>query len=116
MMSYARQFCDERGSEDTLGRALWGLGTAVALAPSEGMRALARERFERALDALVLQHPRALAYAICGLYNFLQHYDGAALVRRKLVECAEQLAVWYEGSCVEGHAASAGACAGSAMP
>jgi hypothetical protein len=43
------------------------------------------------------------------LYNFLQRYDGAALVRRKLVECAEQLAVWYEGSCVEDHAASAGA-------
>ncbi len=50
---------------------MWGLGTAVALAPGEGMRALARERLERALDALELMHPRALAYAICGLYNFL---------------------------------------------
>jgi len=109
MMSYPRQFLDERGSEDTLGRALWGLGTTVALAPGEGMRALARERFERALDALALRHPRALAYAICGLYNFLQRYDGAALVRRKLVECAEQLVVWYEWSCVEDHEMSAGA-------
>ena len=43
---------------------------AVALAPGEGMQALARERFERALNALVLTHPRAFAYAICGLYNF----------------------------------------------
>ncbi len=50
---------------------MWGLGTAVALAPGEGMRALARERLERVLDALELMHPRALAYAICGLYNFL---------------------------------------------
>jgi len=48
------------------------------------MQALARERFARALDALVLTHPRALAYAICGLYNFVQRYDGAVLVRRKL--------------------------------
>ena len=38
---------------------------------------LARERFERTLDALVLTHPRTLASAICGLYNFLQRDDGA---------------------------------------
>jgi len=98
VMSYTRQFLDECGSEDTLGRALWGLGTAVALAPGEGMRALARERFERALDALVLTHPRAMAYAICGLYHFLQRYAGAAWMRRKLLELAEQLAGWYARS------------------
>ena len=109
VMSYTRQFLDERGSEDTVGRALWGLGTAVALAPGEGMRALACERFERALDALALTHPRALAYAICGLYNFLQRYDGAALVRRKLTELAEQLVVWYERSCAEACGASSAA-------
>ena len=38
---------------------------------------LARERFERMPDALVLTHPRTLASAICGLYNFLQRDDGA---------------------------------------
>ena len=53
-------------------------------------------RLERALDALALLHPRALAYAICDLYNSLQRYDGTALVRRKLLECAEPLVVWYE--------------------
>jgi hypothetical protein len=31
-----------------------------------------------------LMQPLALAYAICGLYNFLHRYNGAALVRRKL--------------------------------
>jgi hypothetical protein len=36
------------GREDTLGHALWGLATAVALTPGKGLRALARERFERA--------------------------------------------------------------------
>ena len=36
------------------------------------------------LDAIELMQPGALAYVICGLYNFLQRYDGAALVRRKL--------------------------------
>jgi hypothetical protein len=95
MMSYARQFLDERGSEDTLGRALWGLGIAVAYAPSEGMRAPARDAFERALNAVDLTHPRAIAYAISGLYYFLQRYDGASFARRKLNDLAEQLAGMY---------------------
>lgn len=95
LMNYRREFLDERGSEDTLGRALWGLGTTVALAPDDGMRALARQMFERALGVLELEHPRAMAYAICGLYNFLEHYDGAAQVRRKLVDLADRLAEIY---------------------
>jgi glycosyltransferase involved in cell wall biosynthesis len=97
-MSYTRHFLDERGSEDTLGRALWGLGVAVAYGNTEGMRALARDMFERALAAVVLEYPRAMAYAICGMYNFLQRYDGAASVRRMLGELANQLAGWFERS------------------
>jgi hypothetical protein len=97
-MSYRREFLDDCGSEDTLGRSLWGLGVTVALAPDAGMRALAREIFERALDGLQFEHPRAMAYAICGLHGFLQHYDGAALVRRRLIELADRLASWYENS------------------
>lgn len=97
-MSYAREFLDEHGGEDTLGRALWGLGTAVRYSPTEGMRALARNMFERAMEALDLEHPRAMAYSICGLNNFLHRYDGAPPVRRKLAELAHQLATIYERS------------------
>lgn len=97
-MNYARRFTDEVGSEDTLGRALWGVGMAVSLGPTEGMRALAREMFERSLDALDMRHPRAIGYAICGLHAFLQRYDGAALVRRKLDELACRLALIYESA------------------
>ncbi len=94
-MDYTRRFTDDVGSEDTLGRALWGLGAAIAYSPNEGMRALAREMFERAFPQLALKHPRAIAYAICGLYNFLLRYDGAAQVRRRLTELATQLLELY---------------------
>lgn len=97
-MNYRREFLDNRGSEDTLGRALWALGTTVALGPGDGMRALARRMFERALGVLELEHHRAIAYAICGLYSFLERYQGAAQVRRRLGELAEQLASSYKGS------------------
>lgn len=99
LMNYARQFVDEQESEDTLGRALWGLGAVVAGAPAEPLRALAREMFERAAPrAAALQHPRAIAYAICGMFHFLQRYPGAALMRRRLLDLAEQLAGIYERS------------------
>jgi glycosyltransferase involved in cell wall biosynthesis len=94
-MDYSRQQRDERGSEDTLGRALWGLGEAVLHGPTEITRALAGELFEKALGALELKHPRAMAYAICGLYSFLQRYRGAALARRKLLGLADDLAGWF---------------------
>ncbi len=95
-LDYTRHFLDDRGSDDTQGRALWGLGAAVAFAPREGMRALARDLFERSMDVLALHHPRALAYAICGLAYFLQRYDGAAGARRKLGELAAQILSWYD--------------------
>ncbi len=97
-MNYEREFTDEVGSEDTQGRALWGLGSAVAYGPTEGTRALARELFEKGLNRLRLTYPRALAYAICGHHAFLQRYDGAARVRRKLDAFATRLAELYERS------------------
>ncbi|GIU82907.1 MAG: glycosyltransferase [Acidobacteria bacterium] len=97
-MNYAREFIDECGSEDTIGRALWGLGTAVSLAPNERMRILAKDIFEKTIEKLELNYPRAMAYAICGLYSFLQKYEGAVLVRRRLVELADKLAEIYRSS------------------
>jgi glycosyltransferase involved in cell wall biosynthesis len=100
-MDYSRRFIDECGSEDTLGRALWGLGVTVAIGPGEGMQALARDMFERAIENLKLEHPRAMAYAICGLHSFLQRYGGAVMVRRRLAELADRLAAIYTESRAE---------------
>ncbi len=97
-MNFQRQFTDEVGSEDTQGRVLWGLGAAVADGPDQNVRSLARELFEKASFNLKLNHPRALAYAICGQYEFLRRYDGAAQVRRRLERFANRLAKIYERS------------------
>lgn len=97
-MNYQRQFTDEVGSEDTQGRVLWGLGTVVADGKDQSARALARDLFEKALRKLKLNYPRALAYAVCGQYEFLRRYDGAAQVRRKMEHFAGRLARIYEQS------------------
>ena len=97
-MTYDRRFADQVGSEDTQGRVLWGLGCAVSDGTDQSVRSLAREMFEKASSGLRLSHPRALAYAICGQYEFLRRYDGASQVRSKLEKFAERLARIYERS------------------
>lgn len=97
VMDYTRCFVDERGTEDTVGRALWGLGAAVAYGPDAAMRVMARQMTEHALR-VELTHPRALAYAIGGLSLFLERYAGAAEVRRALEAMADRLAEQYHAA------------------
>lgn len=92
-MNYARQFCEMEESEDTWGKAVWSLGCAVALAPREGFRNLAREIFEKAVSELNMEKPVPKAYAVLGLASFLKKYGGATAVKRILQTLADELAV-----------------------
>jgi hypothetical protein len=50
-----------------------------------------------------LPHPlRAIAYAICGLSNFLRRYETATAVRRKLLAMADELVELFERNSGEG--------------
>ena len=73
-MSYKREFLDEKGSEDTLGRAIYGLGHVVSCPYlSKNMRTLAYTLMSRARPEMEkLNYPRAKAYTICGLYEVLR--------------------------------------------
>lgn len=73
-MSYNREFLDEKGSEDTLGRAIYGLGHVVSCPYlSKNMRTLAHTLMSKARPEMKkLSHPRAKAYTICGLYEMLR--------------------------------------------
>ena len=67
-LSYDRRFLDEHGSDDTLGRAIWGLGAVVRHRRMEGIGVLADQMLQRALEpARATTSPRAWAYVICGL-------------------------------------------------
>lgn len=95
-LSYDRKFTDEVGSEDTQGRALWGLGCAVALGPNDQFQAFAKELFERAIQKIDIKHPRAVAYAISGFWYFLHKYEGATVIRRLLIAFSDHLIEEYE--------------------
>jgi len=73
-MSYKREFLDEKGSEDTLGRAIYGLGHVVSCPYlSRNMRTLAHTLISKAMPEMKkLSYPRAKAYTMCGLYEILR--------------------------------------------
>lgn len=73
-MSYKREFLDEKGSEDTLGRAIYGLGHVLSCPYlSKNIRTLAHTLVSRARTEMEkLNYPRAKAYTMCGLYEMLR--------------------------------------------
>lgn len=61
---------DDVGSDDSQGRAWWGLGTASHAAPTDWMRRHARDAFD-ACDSFESPHLRANAYAVLGAHEAL---------------------------------------------
>jgi glycosyltransferase involved in cell wall biosynthesis len=76
-LSYDRQWQEPNGSEDSHGRALWGLGTVLGRTRDAGLRGAARRLFGLAVPAVVeFTSPRACAFALLGLQEYLESFPG----------------------------------------
>ncbi|HEX6087777.1 MAG TPA: glycosyltransferase family 4 protein [Thermoanaerobaculia bacterium] len=76
-MSYSRLWQEEEGSEDSHGRALWALGTVVGRSHDPGRNSLAAALFHAALPAVSrFSSPRAWAYALLGIEQYLNAFEG----------------------------------------
>lgn len=88
-LSYGRQWQEPEGSEDSHGRALWGLGTVLGRSKDAGLRGAAGRLFELAVPAAVeFKSPRACAFALLGLQEYLDSFPGD----RSALSAAEALA------------------------
>ena len=66
-MRFDRSWCEDEGSEDSNGRALWALGQTVECAPDPDLAAWALALFETALPHCGrLGSPRTIAFAMLG--------------------------------------------------
>jgi glycosyltransferase involved in cell wall biosynthesis len=76
-LSYERQWQEPEGSEDSHGRALWGLGTVLGRSKDAGLRGAAGRMFELAVPAaLEFKSPRACAFALLGVLEYLDSFPG----------------------------------------
>jgi hypothetical protein len=86
-MAFDRSWCEDVGSEDSNGRALWVLGHAVAHAPDAGLKAWARQWYDVVLGPLsAVEYPRSMAFAMLGAAHVLavepDHRPSRELVER----------------------------------
>src|SRR5690348_646093 len=76
-LSYERQWQEREGSEDSHGRALWGLGTVLGRSKNAGWKGAAGRMFELAVPAAMeFKSPRACAFALLGLQEYLDSFPG----------------------------------------
>jgi len=76
-LSYERRWQEPEGSEDSHGRALWGLGTVLGRSKAAGLRGAAGRLFELAVPpAVEFKSPRACAFALLGLLEYLDSFPG----------------------------------------
>ncbi len=76
-LRYDRRWNEPVGSEDSHGRALWALGSVLGRSDDQGLRGAAGRLFEFSLPAVLEFHsPRAWAYTLLGVQEYLTSYPG----------------------------------------
>jgi hypothetical protein len=91
-MTYSRRWTEEIGSEDSHGRALWALGSVVRRSNEPGRPSLSGRLFHAALPALsTLASPRAWAFALLGIDEYLRAFKGDRHVEAVRAALAERL-------------------------
>jgi glycosyltransferase involved in cell wall biosynthesis len=98
-MSYSRTWLEDVGSEDSHGRAVWALGALAARTRERGWQGLGNELFLKALPAVSdFTSPRAWAFSLLGIAEYLAAFRGNAAVESRGVSLAERLFSLYERS------------------
>jgi glycosyltransferase involved in cell wall biosynthesis len=91
-MSYSRRWLESYGSEDSHGRALWALGTVVGRSFDPGRQSLGGQLFHAALPTVSgFTSPRAWAYALLGIDEYLRAFEGDSNVQAVRKTLAERL-------------------------
>lgn len=95
-MDYQRNWMEDSGSDDSHGRALWALGTILGRSNTPALHSLAGRVFEQALPAILdTTSPRAWAFALIGIHEYLQRFAGDRRASQVREELAGRLLALY---------------------
>ncbi len=96
-LRYDRRWNEPVGSEDSHGRALWALGTVLGRSEDQGMRGAVGRLFEFSLPAaLEFSSPRAWAYSLLGIQEYLTSYPGDRDAQKMRSALGRRLLDMYE--------------------
>jgi glycosyltransferase involved in cell wall biosynthesis len=91
-MSYQRRWVEEVGSEDSHGRGVWALGAVVSRSADAARQSLGGRLFQAALPVVPrFTSPRAWAFALLGIAEYLRAFQGDSTVQAIQKELAGRL-------------------------
>jgi glycosyltransferase involved in cell wall biosynthesis len=96
-MDYERHWLEVGGSDDSHGRTLWSLGTVLGRSNTPVLQSMAGRVFEQALPAILdTTSPRAWAFALIGIHEYLQRFAGDRRASQVREELAGRLLTLYQ--------------------
>jgi len=96
-LGYDRRWNEAVGSDDCHGRALWSLGTVLGQSGNQALRSAAGRLFEFSLPAAMeIYSPRAAAYTLLGIQQYLNSYPGDRDAQKMRSVISRRLLAMYE--------------------
>jgi hypothetical protein len=96
-LSIDHSWLDEQGSEDSHGRAIWALGTAIGRSPHWSAQGMAERLFGQALPAVTnFTSPRAWAFSLIGIHECLHRLDGDCLAKDVREDLTKRLVALFD--------------------
>jgi glycosyltransferase involved in cell wall biosynthesis len=98
-MDYQRNWLEDIGSDDSHGRALLALGTLLSHCHTPAFNSMAGWLFEQTLPTILqTSSPRAWAFALIGIYEYLQKFAGDRRASNVQDELAGRLLTLYQNN------------------
>ena len=102
-MDYQHHWLEETGSDDSHGRALWALGTVLGRSNESTLQNMAGRIFQLSLlTILETTSPRAWAFALLGIQEYLGRFAGDRRASQVQEELAGRLFELYQNNRMEG--------------
>ncbi|MFA6979572.1 MAG: glycosyltransferase family 4 protein [Ignavibacteriaceae bacterium] len=98
-MDYQRNWMESVGSDDSQGRTLWALGIVLNHSSAISLKNMSSWLFEQTLPTILLTtSPRAWAFALIGIDEYLQKFGGDRRVSHVRDELAGRLLTLYQNN------------------
>ncbi len=98
-LGYNRLWLENNGSDDSHGRTLWALGTVLGRSNTIALHNMAGWMFEQALPSILdTTSPRAWAFALIGICEYLRRFAGDRRASQVREELANRLLKLYQAN------------------
>lgn len=96
-MDYQRHWLEESGSDDSHGRSLWALGVVLGRSNTPALQSMAGWVFEQVAPVILdTTSPRAWAFTLIGIHEYLRRFAGDRMVNQVRDELAGRLLTLYQ--------------------